>query len=121
MTSITEKNHAGSFILSEADGHLSRENVTIDNGANLYPGTVLGKSTATGKYVQLDLVTTGGAEVAAAILIGEAFAASVEVAAAVIVRDAEVLGKELLWPDGFTDNEKAAALAQLASNHVIAR
>ncbi len=53
MTTLTEDFHAGAFIVSEANGSLSREAVTIDTG-DLKAGTVLGKitvGTATAAHV----------------------------------------------------------------------
>ncbi len=43
MTEIVENRHAAEFIVSEANGSLSRESVTILSGENLQPGHVLGK------------------------------------------------------------------------------
>jgi hypothetical protein len=44
--------HPGEFILSEANGQRSREAITIASGAGIIAaGTVLGKVTATGKYL----------------------------------------------------------------------
>jgi hypothetical protein len=43
MTTLTESLHAGGFMVSEADGTLSREQVTLKSGQNLLAGTVLGK------------------------------------------------------------------------------
>lgn len=45
MTTLTESRHAGEFIISEGEGWISREAVTIDVGENLAAGTVLGKIT----------------------------------------------------------------------------
>lgn len=45
MTALTEPFHAGGYIVSEANGHRSRETVTIKSGADLLAGTVLGKIT----------------------------------------------------------------------------
>lgn len=42
MTALVEARHPGEFILSEADGHLSRENVTIGISQTILVGTVLG-------------------------------------------------------------------------------
>jgi hypothetical protein len=42
QTPITESFHDGGFIVSEANGHRSRERITI-TGAKIYAGTVLGK------------------------------------------------------------------------------
>jgi hypothetical protein len=123
MATLDEGRHAGEFILSEGNFHISRENVTIDNGADLAAGTVLGKNTASGKYTALDLVSTGGGggPPPRPETPRPAAAASAEVAAAVIARDAEVNGKTLTWPDGISDPDKATAIAQLAALHIIVR
>lgn len=54
MTELTEEQHAGEFIVTEANGSLSRESATILSGQNLKAGHVLGKvavGTATGAAV----------------------------------------------------------------------
>ena len=43
MTTLTEGQHAGEFIVSENEGHLSREIVTVASGQNLKAGTVYGR------------------------------------------------------------------------------
>ena len=45
LTPILETRHPGEFILSEADGHLSRENVVIGISQTITPGTILGAAT----------------------------------------------------------------------------
>lgn len=45
MPTLIETTHAGEFILSEANGNRSREEVTILTGQDLVAGTVLGKIT----------------------------------------------------------------------------
>lgn len=45
MTVFTETNHAGGFLVSEADGTLSRSKITVLSGQNLLAGDVLGKVT----------------------------------------------------------------------------
>lgn len=45
MTTKTEAIHPGEFILSEAEGYRSRENVTVLSGQNLVAGAVIGKAT----------------------------------------------------------------------------
>jgi hypothetical protein len=42
MAALLEARHPGEFILSEADGHLSRENVPIGVSQTILAGTVLG-------------------------------------------------------------------------------
>ena len=54
MTVLTEGQHTGEFLVTEANGSLSRETVTVLSGQNLKPGHVLGKvavGTATGAAV----------------------------------------------------------------------
>lgn len=121
MTEKVETGHAGGFIMSEANGHRSREEVTIDNGADLLAGAVLGKITASGKYVEFNPAASDGSQTAAAVLIADAKAASAEVQAAVMARDCEVNGNELVWDAGVDANEKAAAIASLASVGIIVR
>ena len=54
MTELTEGQNKAEFIVTEANGSLSRESVTILSGQNLQPGHILGKvsvGTATGAAV----------------------------------------------------------------------
>ena len=54
MTEVTEGQHKGEFLVTEAEGSLSRETVTALSGQTLQPGHVLGKvtvGTATGAAV----------------------------------------------------------------------
>jgi Bacteriophage lambda head decoration protein D len=45
VTPINENWHDGGFIVSEANGHRSRDQITVKSGAKLQAGTVLGKIT----------------------------------------------------------------------------
>lgn len=121
MTVLTMGRQTGEFLVSEANGRLSREVVTVAAGADLVPGTVLGQVTASGDYVALDTAATDGSEVAAAVLYDHAYAAEAPVEVAVIARLAEVRGSDLEWPDGITEGDKAAAVAELAANNIIVR
>jgi hypothetical protein len=123
----TEGQYPGEFILSEAPGTLSRETVTVTAPAStkLQPGHVLGKLTATGKYVPYDNAGSDGSEDAAAILYTECDNSEVEEAAdfeaVVVVRAAEVRKAALQWNAGMVSGDKTAAYTDLAASHVIAR
>lgn len=119
MAEITEGRHCGEFIFSEANGTLSLETVTIDTG-DLAAGTVLGKITASGKYVQLNPAGEDGSENAAGILYDNVDATDGDVEATIVARLAEVNGSELTWPT-ITDEQKAAAVADLAALSIIVR
>ena len=123
MTVLVETRLPGEFILSEANGKRSREAITIASGAGIIAaGTVLGKITASGKFVASAAGATDGSEVPAAVAIYGADASSADVSVSAIVRDAEVNGKCLTWhADRDQPAEKAAANAALANLGVIVR
>ena len=117
---IVEPARTGEFILSEANGSRSRENITLASTVGaLQPGTVLGIVAASGEYVPLNLSASDGSEQAAGILYNHADGASADAVA--VVRDAEVKSDLLIWPNGITDAQKAAALGQLAATGIVAR
>ncbi|MCY1298939.1 Bacteriophage lambda head decoration protein D [compost metagenome] len=120
MSVKTETRRAGDFVLSEANGTLSRENIVIDVGV-LVPGTVLGKITATGKYVALAPAAEDGSEDAAAVLYDHADATASDAKAVGMVRLAELRADLLVWPSGITTEQKTAALLALAGSHIVAR
>lgn len=126
MTALTEARHAAEFIISEANGHRSRANVTIlggSGGAGVLPaGTVLGKLTSGGKYVASPATGSNGSQTAFAVLINAVDASDGDVEAAVIARDAEVNGKLLSFASSVDDDDKEAAKAtQLAAVGIIVR
>lgn len=121
MTTILEGRHPGEHISSEANGTRSRGVVTIASGQNLGPGTVLGKITASGKFVQLAPAASDGSEAAAAVLYDDVDATAADRPGVVHLRDAEIKSAALVWPAGITTNQKTTALGQLAALGLIAR
>lgn len=114
------------FLLSEGNGKISREVVTIKSGAGiLKPGTVLGQITAGGKYVisaNAEVVGSEGAETAKAVLAYGVDATSADVAAVVIRRLAEVKTSMLVFDASVNDTGKTATkLGQLAAQNIFAR
>lgn len=116
------------YLVSEANGTRSREVVTIAQGQNLLPGAVLGKVTATGKYVAVDPAngsgeggTPDGSQTAVAVLFAAVDTTAAEKPGVVTARDAEVAAHALAWPAGTTEPQKTAALAQLAAVGIVAR
>ena len=80
------------FVLSEANGFLSREEVTVVlQGTPIKSGTVMSQLTANGKWVPYDDVGTDGSEVASGVLYTAQPAGSGDVMAVMFVRDCEVL------------------------------
>lgn len=114
-TVLNELLTAGEFIATEANGSRSRETVTIAAAAGaMVDGTVLGKITASGKYVAYAAGAADGTEVAAGILIGNVADTAADQNAVAIVRDAEVVTTSLTGDD-------ADGLADLLALGIIAR
>lgn len=114
MTTVfTETGHAGGFILSEAAGQRSRENVTLLSGEVVKAGGVLAASST--KYVGFESGT------AIAISINDADASDGDVVIAVIRRDAEVNGYELTFPDASPPIDPDTAVAGLLAQGIIVR
>ncbi len=99
MATTNEPGRPLEFMISEANGQRSREQITLVSGAGaLKAGTVLGKISASGKYQTYDNGSgTAAVNVGAAILCYDVDATSADQLAAVIVRDAEVHSAGLLW------------------------
>ena len=123
MTTLTEGKHAGGFLVGEVLRDFTRETVTIASGAGtLAPGTVLGKITASGKYLASAVGGTDGSQTAMGIALYGCDATARDVGVAAITRDAEVNGKILTYhPDRDQAAEKTAAQADLAAFGIIVR
>ncbi|MDN2578932.1 head decoration protein [Aquibium sp. ELW1220] len=123
MTVLTEPRHPGEFLMSEANGQRSRETITIASGAGVIaPGSVLGKITASGKYLVSTIGATDGSQTAAAVSLYGCDATSADQKIAAILRDAEVNGNILTYhADRDQPAERAAAQADLAAVGIIVR
>lgn len=95
---ITETRHAGEFLISEGEGHYSREIATVLSGSGVVvAGTVLAKVTASGKYVPVVDTAADGSQTAVAVLLRGVDATSADAKGAIIARNAEVNGKTLTY------------------------
>lgn len=115
MTIISSTPRLAEFVLSEASGQRSRENVVVtQTGAVIKSGTVISKLTATGKYVVYDNVGTDGSEVATGVLYNHLAAATGDIKAVAFVRDCEVNRGALTGLDttGETDLEARGVLVR---------
>lgn len=122
MTVVNEGQHAGGFLLSDANGTRSRDIVKIASGAGaLKAGTVLGRVAVSGEYVIYNPANVDGSEVAAAVLYGNVDASTAAANAVAVVRDAEINKSELIWFSGATVDQINAGVANLATVGIIAR
>jgi outer membrane protein assembly factor BamB len=90
MPILNETTHAGEFLLSEGNGNISREQVVIASGEVLAAGTLVGKVTATSKYVAYADGNVDGSEVAAGILYDAVDATDGDANGVIVARLAEV-------------------------------
>ncbi len=117
MTTYNEPARALEFLVSEANGQRSRDQVTIAAAAGaLVPGAVLGRITASGKYVAYANGAADGSEVAAGILCYEAPDLAVDQLATIINGDAEVQGSLLNWGAASAPDITAGTADLLARN-----
>ncbi|MBD9390136.1 head decoration protein [Agrobacterium sp. AGB01] len=123
MVVLTENlRRTAHYLVSEANGFRSREVGVIASGSGrVAPGAVLGRITASKKLVPLAPGASDGSQTAAAILFEGCDATSADVRRTITARDAEVQAAVLVWAVGVTDNQKTAALAQLAALGIAAR
>src|SRR5690606_29530536 len=110
-----ETNHPAEFLLSEGNGDISREQITLAaTNVPLYAGQLLGKVTASGNYAPYDPEAETGEQTAAAILFGNIPASEDTQPATVVVRLATVASGRLIGLD-------SAARTALVSLNVIVR
>lgn len=121
MNPITERPHAGGFILSLANGTRSLENVTIAAGEKLEAGAVVAlKSSGSTEYVAYDNASSvpGAAK---GVLLAPIDATDGAQKGVIVARDAEVNVNELVFEDDQDTTDINAAIADLAGLGIIAR
>lgn len=115
MTSFKEGPHAGAAILSEANGQLSRDNVTIPVGQKFAAGTLIVISTG------VPYASGAGPLAYSIYAVDTTVAGAVAIKTACIVREAELNRHAIAWPTGFTDAQKDTAATTLATQMIIVR
>jgi len=111
----------GAYLVSD-DIHLSREAVVFAQAPlEITAGQVMGKITATGKYVPLAPAAKDGSEKAAAISYDNVDVTQADKLAPATLRQAAVKASELIWPVGITDAQKTKAIADLEAVTIILR
>ncbi|MCW5319635.1 head decoration protein [Verminephrobacter aporrectodeae subsp. tuberculatae] len=114
MTIKHESRHTAEFLLTEGNGQISREAITLSAGDALPSGQVLGIKTDTGEYAPYSNAATDGTEVAVGVLYAPLPANTSARAGVAIVRLAEVSTARLTGID-------AAGTADLKVRHIIVR
>ena len=114
MTIKNETNHAAEFLVSEGDGQISREAITVSAGDALRAGQVLGLNTATSEYAPYSNAAGDGTEVAIGVLYAPLPASASARNGVAVVRLAEVSAARLTGLD-------TAGVADLKARNIIVR
>jgi hypothetical protein len=114
---------ASDFLKEEEPSYRSRDTAIIASGAGkLLAGAVLGKLTASGKYVPATATGSDGGQTAVAVLLFAVDATSADAKAVVLSREATVSHNGLTYGPTINDAPKrAAAIAQLREVGIITR
>ena len=121
MTVKTEPLHTGEFLVSEGNNSISRELIALAPSLTLEPGTVMSKKTDDGLYYPLAPAAIDGTETAAGVLYAGKVTDANGGDGVIVARLAEVNESLLVWPTGISDEDKAAAVNQLAGLDIILR
>lgn len=119
MTVLFEGRHAGEFLISEANGTLSRDDVTVKSGQNLKAGEVFELDNA-GKAVAFNNDSDSGAR---GVMFDAVDASAADAPGVAIVRYAEVKADALIvnGDDSDITDTKTHAIASLRVLGIIAR
>lgn len=118
MATLAELLNFGDWLVMEGEKRYSRDDVTLLAGKKYVSGEVLALIAASDKYTSFnqdaeDPVT--GSEVAVAVLMDDVDATDADMSGVIIARHAQVLKKNLTWPDDIEAAEIVTALGQLES------
>lgn len=116
-----EPNSLGDGIKWEESSDYSREKVTILSGQNLEVLEVVGKVTASGKYVSFNQDGADGSEDAAGIMVAACDASLADKEGVIINKHAMMTSDNLIWPGDIDAGEQIAAVAQLVALGIIDR
>ena len=126
MATLTKIQSNASFIVSESNGYRSRDDVTVTVPATTTyaAGTILGKITASGKYVRHAAGATDGSEDEAGVLcetLVNTAVSAVDSESVSFARDAEVNGSELTYEVGAEAAQITASNLALKALGIIVR
>ena len=136
LTCTAEAANAGTFEVLAPDGSTLPDatvgvayandqiNFTIADGAEDFDiGDIFTIDVAAGsaKIVPIEFAAVDGSQDAYGVIIAAVDASAADVEGVAIVRDGQIVANYLTWPDGVTDAQKNAALAQLKAKGIVER
>lgn len=126
MANQTEARYLGDWLKWEEDNLFSRQEITLLAGSgstrDLKTGTVLGKITASGKYIPVVEGASDGSQTPAAILLLDNIVPNgTDLQAAAILRDAIVNRDMVYWPGTYDQTDKDAGIVTLKALGILLR
>ncbi len=121
MTTYTEPKYLSDVLIVEVAPNWTKQNgLLAATTIALVIGTVLSKD-ASGIYQPIDFAATDGTEDAVAVLATHADINTSQQKIVLIARGATVAKNELVFPEGATEPQIAAALTQLEALGIVAQ
>lgn len=121
MTTYTEPKYLSDVLLVEVAQGWTKQNIVLAaTTAALAIGTVLSK-TAAGIYQPINFAASDSTKNAVAVLASAEAISTGQEKAVAIARGATVSKNNLVWPDGATEAQITAALAQLEALGIVAQ
>ena len=123
MPVLTEPPSMGDVLKYEVNPNYTREVVTLLAGMPYPVGSVLGKITASGKYMLSPATRADGSQVATAVLLYAVDATLADATGIVLVRGPSIVSRAALAYGATVDDgtKIAAKLTQLAAVGIVAR
>jgi hypothetical protein len=126
MPVLTNSPTLGDLLKYELNGNYTRETVMLKAGTDYALGSVLGRITASGKYLlspAAEVVGDEGAETAVAVLIEPVNATAADAVGVVVARGPAIVSKAALVFDASVDQaaEVTAKHAQLVAAGIVPR
>jgi hypothetical protein len=123
MAALHEPLNLGDLIKYEEESlRYSRDQVTVASGQNLELGAVAGRVTATTKIKRFNPTANDGAEHPVGIVLEPVDATLADREDGILLaRHGIVASHAVVWPEGITPEQKAAALAALEARGILVR
>ena len=123
MPAIREPLNLGDLLKYEEETlRYSRDQVTVALGEVLELGAVVGRVTATTQIKRFDPDATDGTELPAGILLDPVDATAAAFPDAILLaRHGIVASSAVVWPEGLTGPQQAAAIAALEARGILIR
>jgi len=126
MTILTEGTRGYAFLVSEANGARTRQEVVVTVPANstIVAGRIMGQITTGGKFVAQTAAATNGSQTPAGLLLvsqTNTTGSAIDVSATIVSRDAEVVKTQLTYDPAANAAAILAADAALAARGIIVR